>query len=55
MAEKKVFIISDTHFAHTRIIQYENRPFNSVKEMDKEIIKISDLANRIIFNHATII
>lgn len=39
MAEKKVFIISDTHFAHTRIIQYENRPFNSVKEMDKEIIK----------------
>ena len=39
MAEKKVFITSDTHFGHTRIIQYENRPFNSINEMNKEMIK----------------
>lgn len=39
MDEKKVFITSDTHFGHGRIIQYENRPFNSIQEMDNELIK----------------
>lgn len=39
MNEKKVFITSDTHFDHARIIQYENRPFNSVQEMNEEMIK----------------
>ena len=39
MAEKKIFITSDTHFWHTRIIRFENRPFKSVEEMNEELIK----------------
>lgn len=26
----KLFIISDTHYYHTKIIEYENRPFNDI-------------------------
>ena len=35
----KTFLISDTHFGHRRIMEYEDRPFESVIEMDKTIIK----------------
>lgn len=35
----KTFLISDPHFGHKKIIDYENRPFESISEMDKAIAK----------------
>jgi len=34
-----VFLISDTHFGHTNIIRYCDRPFANVDEMDDALIK----------------
>ena len=36
---QKTFFIADTHFGHEKIIQYENRPFRNVAEMDRAIIE----------------
>lgn len=33
------FFTSDTHFNHTNIITYSNRPFKNVDEMNKELIR----------------
>lgn len=33
-----IWVIGDTHFYHERIIRYENRPFESVEEMNQALI-----------------
>lgn len=35
----RVFVTADLHFSHSNVITYEDRPFNSVEEMNKAIIK----------------
>ena len=34
----KTYVIADTHFNHSNIIKYCNRPFNDVLDMNKKII-----------------
>jgi hypothetical protein len=34
----KIFLTGDLHLNHTNIITYCNRPFNSVKKMNKVLI-----------------
>lgn len=36
---EKTFFIADTHFGHSALIDYENRPFSCAEEMDEAIIR----------------
>ena len=36
---KRIYFIADTHFGDDRIRRYENRPFQTVAEMDFELIR----------------
>ena len=35
----KVFFTADTHFGHANVIGFDDRPFKSVEEMDRELIR----------------
>lgn len=35
----RVFVTSDQHFGHTNVIKYCERPFDTIEQMDYEIIK----------------
>lgn len=39
MTNRNVWFTSDTHFGHAKVIEYCNRPFANIQEMDKELIK----------------
>ncbi len=36
---KQIYLIADTHFGDEAILRYENRPFQSVEEMDEALIR----------------
>lgn len=39
MNNRKLFFTSDTHFSHTNVIKYANRPFNNAYEMNEAMIE----------------
>lgn len=38
-ASDKLFFTSDTHFCHSKILEYANRPFASIQEMNETLIR----------------
>lgn len=39
MTERNIWVISDTHFNHTNIIKYCNRPFTKASEMNEYMVE----------------
>lgn len=39
MREPKIFLIGDCHFGHRNIINYCNRPFKDVEDMNEKLVK----------------
>ena len=37
--KRKIFFTSDHHFGHTNILKFCNSPFNSIEQMNEELIK----------------
>ena len=35
----KIYFTSDLHFGHENVIRFDNRPFETVDEMDAELIR----------------
>lgn len=38
LTNKRIYLFSDTHFDHSNIIKYCNRPFHSAKQMNQELL-----------------
>ena len=38
-SQRRVFFTSDLHFGHANVIEFDNRPFATVEEMDAELIR----------------
>lgn len=38
MEKNKIFYISDTHFRHTNVLKFDNRPFDTIEQMEEQII-----------------
>lgn len=36
----KIFFTADTHFGHRKIIEFQNRPWPNIEEMDAEMIEV---------------
>ena len=41
MANSRIFFTSDTHFGHKNIIEYYDRPFDSIEQINDFIINKS--------------
>ena len=39
MSENRKLYIADWHYAHANILAFDNRPFKTVEEMNKELVK----------------
>ena len=35
----KIFVCADLHFSHKNIIKYENRPFEDIHDMNKQLVR----------------
>lgn len=46
-----IFVTSDLHFGHKNIIKYENRPYETIEQMDKDLI---DKWNNVVKENDTI-